>query len=164
MVPALLLAATAAAAACVPEAPAGTTPSTTSVATTTAPTTTTTPTVPTGLCHPAYAPCLPIGPDLDCIDVGHKIKVLFPGFDPYRLARGTNGCESYPDPPGWPFAPIATPECHPAYSPCIPVRNDMNCSSVGHKVRVLFPGGDPYALDGDSDGVGCQSYPDPPDW
>lgn len=52
-------------------------------------------------CHPAYFECLPIGPDLDCADVGHGVRLLGDD-DPYRL-DGNNthredgdGCESYP--------------------------------------------------------------------
>jgi hypothetical protein len=59
-------------------------------------------------------------------------------------------------------APSAT--CHPSYSPCLPVENDMNCPEIGHKVRIVVAGVDPYNLDADGDGIGCQSYPDPPGW
>lgn len=46
-----------------------------------------------GSCHPSYSPCLPIGPDLDCPDIGHPVVVK--GSDPYRLDRDGNGvgCE-----------------------------------------------------------------------
>ena len=43
--------------------------------------------------------------------------------------------------------------CMPGYDPCLPVRGDMNCPDVGHPVRVT--GSDPYGLDRDGDGVGC---------
>lgn len=51
-------------------------------------------------CHPAYHECLPDGPDLDCKDVGHEVRLLGDA-DPYRLdGRSTTrddgvGCESY---------------------------------------------------------------------
>ncbi|MCW2925018.1 MAG: hypothetical protein JWM98_2422 [Thermoleophilia bacterium] len=37
---------------------------------------------------------------------------------------------------------------------------DLNCSDVGHQVDTS--NGDPNGLDGDNDGVGCESYPGPP--
>ncbi len=50
--------------------------------------------------------------------------------------------------------------CHPAYSGCVPnLVGDLNCpdlDAVLKPVRVLVPGVDPYGLDGDSDGVGCE--------
>lgn len=44
-------------------------------------------------CHPSYDPCLPDGPDLDCGDIGHPVRVIGP--DEYRLdADGDGvGCE-----------------------------------------------------------------------
>ena len=53
--------------------------------------------------------------------------------------------------------------CHPAYTPCIPVKgdgsgrgdaNDLDCGQVGMTVQV--PGRDPYRLDADNDGQGCE--------
>jgi micrococcal nuclease len=46
--------------------------------------------------------------------------------------------------------------CNPNYTPC--VRNaagDLDCRDVGRRVRVV--GSDPYHLDGDGDGYGCES-------
>lgn len=51
---------------------------------------------PTSNCHPSYSPCVPEGPDLDCADIGHPVKVVGP--DEYRLDGDDNdgkGCESY---------------------------------------------------------------------
>ena len=46
--------------------------------------------------------------------------------------------------------------CHPSYSPCVPnSASDLDCADVGHPVSV--PGSDPYRLDGDGDGSGCES-------
>ena len=55
----------------------------------------------------------------------------------------------------------ATGECHPAYRPCIPYRagDALNCGDLGpdqKPVRVLVAGNDPYRLDRDGDGTGCQ--------
>jgi len=60
-------------------------------------------------------------------------------------------------PPSQPPAP--TPpvrRCAPGYSPCIPdVPYDLDCADIGFTVSVT--GSDPYRLDGDGDGVGCES-------
>jgi micrococcal nuclease len=46
--------------------------------------------------------------------------------------------------------------CHPSYTPCVPnSASDLDCADVGHPVRVI--GSDPYRLDGDGDGSGCES-------
>jgi hypothetical protein len=45
----------------------------------------------------------------------------------------------------------------PGYSPCLPVRADMDCPEIGH--QVIVTGSDPYRLDADDDGIGCDSYP-----
>jgi endonuclease YncB( thermonuclease family) len=59
--------------------------------------------------------------------------------------------------------PVATPtpapgNCHPSYSPCLPVVGDLDCADIRAMgvapVRVL--GTDPYRLDGDDDGYGCE--------
>ncbi|MHA6793891.1 thermonuclease family protein [Pseudonocardia bannensis] len=46
-------------------------------------------------CHPSYVPCIPDGPDLDCGDIGHSVKVVGP--DAYRLDADDDGtgCDSY---------------------------------------------------------------------
>ncbi len=47
--------------------------------------------------------------------------------------------------------------CNPNYTPCVPdVAGDLNCADIGHPVKVV--GSDPYNLDGDGDGSGCESY------
>lgn len=45
--------------------------------------------------------------------------------------------------------------CHPGYSPCLPAVGDLDCADVSGPVRVL--GDDPYRLDADGDGIGCDS-------
>lgn len=56
----------------------------------------------------------------------------------------------------------AAPEsnCHPAYpDDCIPpAPPDLDCPSIGHRVRVDRAHGDPHRLDADADGWGCESY------
>jgi hypothetical protein len=52
----------------------------------------------------------------------------------------------------------ATGSCEPGYSPCLPVVTDLDCgdlSSAQTPVRVT--GDDPYRLDADGDGYGCES-------
>jgi hypothetical protein len=56
-----------------------------------------------------------------------------------------------------------TGQCDPNYTPCVPIDSDVDCaggkgngpSYVVGPVRVV--GGDPYGLDGDGDGVGCEN-------
>lgn len=45
--------------------------------------------------------------------------------------------------------------CEPGYSPCLPAVHDLDCSDIGHPVQVT--GSDPYRLDSDGDGIGCES-------
>jgi hypothetical protein len=50
-----------------------------------------------------------------------------------------------------------TPACNPAYPTiCLPVNGkDLNCSDIPyHDFQVLLP--DPYHLDSDHDGIGCE--------
>lgn len=50
----------------------------------------------------------------------------------------------------------ATRDCHPDYEPCLPVREDLNCSDI--RVSVTVRGSDPYDLDRDGDGSACESF------
>ena len=45
--------------------------------------------------------------------------------------------------------------CQPGYSPCLPITDDLDCPDVDGPVNVT--GDDPYGLDRDGDGVGCDS-------
>lgn len=52
-------------------------------------------------------------------------------------------------------------DCHPSYEPCIPNfgGDALNCGDLGadqKPVRVIEPAVDPFRLDGDNDGVGCE--------
>ena len=47
----------------------------------------------------------------------------------------------------------ASSSCMTGYSPCLPIVADLNCSDIGHPVKVT--GSDPYRLDRDHDGTGC---------
>jgi len=47
------------------------------------------------------------------------------------------------------------PGCHPSYDPCIPDDRDYDCGELSDgPYRVT--GDDPYRLDGDGDGIGCE--------
>ncbi len=55
-------------------------------------------------------------------------------------------------------APPTSGACHVSYSPCLPIVGDLDCADIRAMgvapVRVL--GSDPYRLDGDNDGLGCE--------
>jgi len=43
--------------------------------------------------------------------------------------------------------------CMAGYSSCLPITGDLDCGDIGHS--VLVTGSDPYRLDADGDGTGC---------
>jgi hypothetical protein len=49
-------------------------------------------------------------------------------------------------------------DCMGGYSPCLPVTGDLDCADVVAMGRapVRVRGSDPYGLDGDNDGIGCE--------
>lgn len=52
-----------------------------------------------------------------------------------------------------PKAPKPAANCMTGYDPCLPVVADLDCGEIGHSVTVT--GNDPYRLDRDGDGIGC---------
>lgn len=52
-----------------------------------------------------------------------------------------------PEPPGG--------DCAPGYDPCLPIVADLDCADVDGPINVT--GSDPYGLDREKDGVGCES-------
>ena len=50
-------------------------------------------------------------------------------------------------------------ECSTAYRPCVLEAEDRDCNDIGFKV-ALTGYADPYDLDRDGDGFGCESYPE----
>jgi hypothetical protein len=49
-------------------------------------------------------------------------------------------------------------ECHPSYSPCLPMVDDLDCPDVVAMgvAPVTVVGPDDYGLDADADGIGCE--------
>jgi endonuclease YncB( thermonuclease family) len=48
--------------------------------------------------------------------------------------------------------------CMAGYTPCLPITGDLDCADVRAlgKALVVVSGNDPYRLDGDDDGYGCE--------
>jgi len=47
--------------------------------------------------------------------------------------------------------------CEPGYSPCLPVTGDLDCADIpASKKPVHVTGSDPYRLDANGDGLGCE--------
>jgi micrococcal nuclease len=59
--------------------------------------------------------------------------------------------------PAAPSGSVGAAECHPSYTPCVPVVEDLDCADI--RLMGLAPvdvkGPDEYRLDPDGDGVGC---------
>jgi len=55
-----------------------------------------------------------------------------------------------------PAAIVPSGDCHPNYEPCLPIVDDLDCPDI--RVAVQVTGDDPYRLDRDGNGVGCESY------
>lgn len=69
---------------------------------------------------------------------------------------------SPPTPPPTTAAAVQTQQCTPGYDPCIPPGSDVDCeggqgNGPRYTGRVTVSGSDPYDLDRDGDGVGCES-------
>ena len=67
-----------------------------------------------------------------------------------------------PAPTASPRPPVplvgGTTKCHPSYSPCLPIVDDLDCPDVKAmgKAPVTIKGPDDYRLDRDGDGLGCE--------
>jgi hypothetical protein len=81
------------------------------------------------------------------------------------LAQGLQQLADGPPPvssPPPPTTPPPTTDCTPGYDPCIPPGDDVDCAGgSGNGPRyvegpVYVTGSDPYGLDTDHDGVGCE--------
>jgi endonuclease YncB( thermonuclease family) len=53
----------------------------------------------------------------------------------------------------------STDGCAEGYRPCLPITGDLDCADVEALglAPVAVTGGDPYRLDGDDDGIGCET-------
>jgi endonuclease YncB( thermonuclease family) len=89
----------------------------------------------------------------------------FQGLSAYRTAGAAakgataglwKACSTPVPVPKPPTPPSSS--CHSSYSPCLPIVDDLDCADIRAMgvapVRVL--GSDPYRLDGDNDGLGCE--------
>jgi hypothetical protein len=53
--------------------------------------------------------------------------------------------------------PSTSAACAPGYKPCLPIRADLDCKDIpDEKTPVRVTGSDPYRLDADRDGLGCE--------
>jgi micrococcal nuclease len=68
------------------------------------------------------------------------------------------GAPPVPVSPPPPSPPSTGGSCHASYSPCLPIVGDLDCADVRAlgKAPVRVLGSDPYRLDGDGDGWGCE--------
>jgi len=57
-----------------------------------------------------------------------------------------------------PSPPAPAGDCHPSYTPCLPITGDLDCADVRALgvAPVRVGSSDPYRLDGDGDGYGCE--------
>jgi micrococcal nuclease len=81
----------------------------------------------------------------------------------WSACNGSTPAPSAPTTAPAPRALVGAPtggNCHPSYpDDCIPpAPPDLDCASIGHRVRVDQSHGDPHRLDADRDGWGCESY------
>ncbi len=54
---------------------------------------------------------------------------------------------------------LAETACAPGYKPCLPVRADLDCGQMPDAMKpVRVTGADPYGLDTDRDGLGCEVF------
>jgi endonuclease YncB( thermonuclease family) len=67
------------------------------------------------------------------------------------LARGN-------EPPSTESGEAGGGACHPGYRPCLPVVSDLDCRDIADSIKpIRVLGDDPYRLDGDGDGRGCEA-------
>jgi hypothetical protein len=56
-----------------------------------------------------------------------------------------------------PHSGPGSPRCEPGYQPCLPRVADLNCGDIATADKpVHVTGSDPYGLDADGDGLGCE--------
>ena len=69
-----------------------------------------------------------------------------------------------PPPPSTPpptrqttHAPPPGGDSEPGYSQCLPIVDDLNCDDISDSLKPIHVTDDPYNLDADGDGLGCES-------
>lgn len=120
----------------------------------------------------AVAKPFPVIPDVIGMRVEQATRVLKKaGFRTKVIRSGTSGTPgtvtAQRPPAGEEVRPgivvaVTVPNCTPGYSPCLPPASDYDCaggSGDGPKYvygTVRVTGYDPYGLDADNDGYGCE--------
>jgi hemolysin type calcium-binding protein len=107
------------------------------------------------------------GADRICGGPGNDVLRGKGGYDSLNGGDGTDTC--YPGDGGGKKVSCEKPstgdgggDCTAGYSPCIPTGSDVDCAGgTGNGPRyvdgpVYVTGSDPYGLDADGDGVGCE--------
>jgi hypothetical protein len=78
----------------------------------------------------------------------------------YRRYVGIPPVPSTPSPTPPTTSRASTPggACEPGYSPCLPIVGDLDCADISDSLKpIAVTSDDPYNLDGDGDGLGCES-------
>jgi hypothetical protein len=84
----------------------------------------------------------------------HPREDVYVAADAAHQDRTCGPARPKPEPSQPPRQPSGG-DCMSGYSPCLPIVADLDCGEIGHPVRVT--GSDPYRLDADDDGIGCDT-------
>lgn len=98
-----------------------------------------------------------LGNDRYLNEFRHENPDLARRLDKALASAATPDCKKAAAPVPLVSKPSKTPkpanDCMAGYKPCLPVVADLDCGEIGHPVTVT--GSDPYRLDRDGDGIGC---------
>lgn len=83
-------------------------------------------------------------------ELGRRLDRAFASASVPACRKAAKPVPLVPQPPK---AKAPDKDCMAGYSPCLPIVADLDCGEIGHPVRVT--GSDPYRLDRDGDGTGC---------
>lgn len=88
-------------------------------------------------------------------------EVATPAPSPTPVATAAPPAAAAPAPAAPQQEAAAQSNCTPGYSPCLPPMSDYDCqggsgNGPGYAGQVSVTGADPYGLDRDGDGVGCE--------
>ena len=89
--------------------------------------------------------------------LGNRSRIVIFGF---AAIVSLSGCGASKDLPPDVIQPSVAQDCAPGYKPCLPPMSDYDCKGgqgdgPGYTGRVEVTGTDPYDLDRDRDGFGC---------